>query len=1025
MPFEGYWQQDVHYEIKAKVDEKTLVIDGSEKLTYWNNSPDTLTYVFFHLYQNAFQPDAYLDELQKNNGVKPYYGYYEKNKLGTAIEAIDEKGKEVKVEIDNTILKVYLSEPLLPNQSTQFNIKFKTFFDGGTTRRRMKVFWSSAGNKHFDGVHWYPRISVYDRKFGWTTDQHLGREFYGDFGTYDVELTFANNYILDATGVLQNRKEVLPDDLREKLDIKNFKDKPWDEKPSVIVPYDSSITKTWKFHAENVHDFAWTADPTYRIGEAEWNGIKCIALVQEPHAAKWQNAAEYTAQIIQTYSEKVGMYGYPKMIVADARDGMEYPMLTLDNGSDPGYRSLLCHEVGHNWFFGMIGTNETYRAGMDEGFTQWLNAIGLETIDGDTMVQNPPKSAYVRRYRKPDLVWDQKVYLGYMMDATKEDDAFLNTHSDGFHGALRHGGGYRHVYYKTATMLRNLEYVLGEELFYGAMQNYFDQWKMAHPYFEDFRSSAINYTKVDLNWFFDQWWETTKTIDYAVKSVKKGEGEDEYIITFKRKGRMQMPIDFRVISKDEVSYDFYIPNTWFEKETKATVLPKWYGWDKLAPTYEAKVKIPGGIKNVIIDPTNRLADAYMPDNAKKNLVDYTFDSHISNEPERRAYELKSRPDLWYNYYDGIKVGLHLNGNYMRHHHIFDATVWFNTGFLQASYDSTVQENKSDKVSFLINYKHNLDKLTKNAFYKLQAKSLDGLYGFSAGIEKTDFSGDNKFIVGFKSMYRHDSTDLVYLLNPTEWLVGNWNNIMEASFEHKYDYQKGKGNIRLGLRSSTVGSDYSFAQLSLEVININYLGRFVFKTRTFAQYGTGSNVPRESALYLASANPEEMMENKYTRSEALFASDWAGYGDVTNNFHYGGGLNLRGYAGYLAPYVNEDGELIFTYRGNSGAAINAELEFDKWFKFQPGFLKKYFKLNTYFFGDVGVINSNQPGEALSLADLRADAGAGVALTIKKWGPLETAKPLTIRFDMPLFLNHTPALEPDYFKFRWVLAVKRAF
>jgi len=140
-----------------------------------------------------------------------------------------------------------------------------------------------------------------------------------------------------------DRNEVYPPELRKKLDVKNFATKPWNEAPSVITPFVEGSFKTWKFHAENVHDFAWTADPNYRIGEAEWNGIKCYSLVQEPHAAGWQNAASYVAKIIKTFSEDFGMYTYHKMIAADARDGMEYPMLTLDGGYDPGYRGLFVH----------------------------------------------------------------------------------------------------------------------------------------------------------------------------------------------------------------------------------------------------------------------------------------------------------------------------------------------------------------------------------------------------------------------------------------------------------------------------------------------------------------------------------------------------------------------------------------------------------------------------------------------------------------------------------------------------------
>ncbi|MFN7015253.1 MAG: M1 family peptidase, partial [Bacteroidia bacterium] len=326
-PFPGYWQQDVHYMINAYIDERTDIIAADMVLEYWNNSPDDLEFVYFHLYQNAFIPHSYHDDLSKNNKVVPQYGRYESLGLGTKIEKIKYNNLPVETELENTILKVKLPYPIKSGESCRFEIKFKTFFDaGGNVRRRMKLFYP-YGWKHYDGVHWYPRISVYDRKMGWDTDQHLGREFYGDYGTFDVELNFNASFIVDATGNLVNKDEVMPADLRAKLDIKNFKDKPLYEKPSVIIPYDSTQRKIWKFHAENVHDFAFTADPTYRIGETEWNGIKCIALAQEPHAARWQNAAEYACKCIEVYSTDFGMYEYPKMIVADARDGMEYPML--------------------------------------------------------------------------------------------------------------------------------------------------------------------------------------------------------------------------------------------------------------------------------------------------------------------------------------------------------------------------------------------------------------------------------------------------------------------------------------------------------------------------------------------------------------------------------------------------------------------------------------------------------------------------------------------------------------------------
>lgn len=1023
-PFEGYWQQDVHYKLTAAIDDKTDIIDGSEELTYWNNSHDDLPFVYFHLYSNAQVKGSYLSDLYENNGVKLKYGKYQEKGLGTAIEKIAVNNVDLKTEQDNTVIKVYLTSPLKAGDHITFKIKFKTYFDNGTIRNRMKLF-NAWGYKHYDVVHWYPRISVYDRKQGWDTDQHMDHEFYGDFGTYDAAFTLPNNYIVDATGILVNRAEVLPDDLRAKLDIKNFKNKPWGEKPSVIIE-PNGTSKTWLFHAENVHDFALTADPTYRIGEAEWNGIKCYALAEEPHASLWQNAAEYTSKVVKVNSEDIGMFAYPKMTVADAQDGMEYPMLTLDGGYDPDYRDLLAHEISHNWFFAMVGSNETYRAALDEGFTQFLTNWNYEKIDGSQRIRFKSKSNYVERFTEPDYVRNSEVYNGYMNDAAKGKDANMNLHSDMYNGALRHGGGYGQVYMKTAVMLYNLQYTLGDSLFIAAMSNYFNQWKIAHPYIEDFRNSIIQYTKVDLNWFFDEWIESTKTIDYAVGKIKKGSNADEYKITFKRKG-MQMPLDFAVVGNNDSIYLYHIPNNWFVKKTKANVLPRWIGWDKLKPEYTADVTIPGGIADVVIDPTSRLADVNMLNNTKKLPVKYRFDHKIYNPSDWTKYEIFARPDIWYNGYDGIKLGLNVNGNYMNYRHIFDATVWFNTGIGQNYLRKEDDKYNYDNISYRFTYRTATDKFMKGSSVNFAAKALDGLNAYVVGFDRKDISGKNKVYLNFKSMYRKGLNDLTYLLLPDEWTPNQLNNTINAGLEHTYSYSKGTGVINFGMRSSALMSDYDYQLASLNVVNRTRLGKFILNTRLIGQYGTGRHWASESSLFLAGANPEEMMENKYTRSIGVFDPAWAAIGANTNYFHYGGGLNLRGYSGYLAPQVKSDSSVVFTYKGQTGAAINAELEFDGFFKMKKqNWMNKTFKLNTYLFGDAGIINYNSPEEdVLKMSDVRIDAGVGAALTIKRFGVLQTVNPLTIRFDMPLFLNKIPAADKSYIQYRFVIAVSRAF
>lgn len=1023
-PHAAYWQQDVHYNIKAILNDPSNIIEGYEELTYYNNSPDALPFVYFHLYSNANTKDSYLADQYRNNGFKLGFGPYRNAGLGTVVESIRVNETDLATELDNTILKIQLTAPLMPGDSITFKIKFKTYFDYEVIRNRMKVFGVS-GYKHFNLVQWYPRICVYDMKKGWDTDQHMDREFYGDFGSFHVELTLPNDYICDGTGILLNQAEMYPGDLRQRLDLSNFAKKPWNSAPSEIVKPDGTF-KTWKFGAINAHDVAYTFDPTYRIGEEIAGSIHCIALVQEQHAIGWQNAARYTARIIDVNSKLIGPYAYPKMIVADAQEGTENVMITLDAGSDPGYRSLLIHEISHNWFYGMVGSNETYRAFMDEGLTQFYTAYGWEHIEGMNELFPNIKSKYVREHTDTVLARDKEAYLYYMSQVLRGDKSTLNTHSDYFGVTRLQPSGYSQMYMKTAVMMYNLKYVLGDSLFNAAMKNYFKQWRFCHPYPEDFRNSIIQFTHVDLNWFFDEWIETAKTLDYSIKKVKRVRGEkDQYKIVIERKGKMQMPVDFSVYTTDKSKYDFHIPNGWFVKKTDARVLPRWIGWDKVKPTYTAIIAIPKEkkISKVVLDTGNVLPDTWPVDNAKPRNVSWlNFDSKIYNPPDRNKYQTFFRPSLWYNGYDGVKVGMNLNGNYMNYKHVFDLTVWINTGAGQAYLDSGVSINSHDPVSFLFNYKNPTDRFIKKSSVYATLKELDGLSGALLGFDKRTSNDKTRFYVQYKVMLRDVGYDLNYLVYKNEWLPGLVNSYAAFGVDHNYYYTGGTGAIKLNFRAPFF-SDYDFSAVTLSCVNKNYLGKVGIHTRVFAQYGYGNKLPYESMLYVAGANPEEMMDNKYVRSMGIFQP--FAFGAQTNNFCYGGGLNLRGYMGYLLPQVNSQGDYRYNYKGTSGAAYNMEIDFGRCFGFLERATRQAISFSPYLFGDAGIIQTNYNYEPLAFSDVMVDAGAGAAVTINKWWKLSDLKPLTIRADFPLFLNRLPYVEKDYFMFRWMIGVSRAF
>ena len=894
----------------------------------------------------------------------------------------------------------------------------------------MKSF-SVQGQKHFNGAHWYPRIAVYDRKFGWCTDQHLNREFYGDFGTYEVELNMPADFIVEATGTLLNEKEVLPDTLRKKLDLRNFWNNTWEAPHSFKLVYKENQRKKWLFKAINVHDFAWVSGPSYRIYDSTVNGVKVVALVQENHASGWKNAVSYTHNVMKIYSRDFGKYGYPKMVVADCQDGMEYPMLTMDGGSDPDYRGLLAHEVGHNWFYGMVNNNETYRALLDEGFTQFLTSWAMENIDGKFKPISPIKNKYVAQFYDSIPIREEKVYWSYIADAMHENDAVINTHSDGFHGALGQGGGYRHVYSKTATMLYNLQYVLGDTLFQNTMKTYFNSWSYCHPYVEDFRNSVIHFTKVDLNWFFDEWMETTKNIDYAIKRVQKIDDSSTYEITLERKGNMQMPIDFTVTTYDNKKYNFHIPNNWFTKKYNGTILPKWIGWDeKLNKTYTTTFNITEPIKSIQIDPSGRLADVNMLNNSLSFPLKVSFDSKINSFPDRFNYQVRIRPDIWYNNVDGGKIGIHMEGNYLRTKHLFNADIWANTtvadGAIRRIPDSSHQHNIID---FRINYKHDISKFMKNTNISFEVKFLEGLALAQADITK-QFNDRLSMGIQYKIFTRFRISDFNYLYYQDEWDRDYKNGSFNFFINHNRNKKKWSENLIVQVRASAFGNGAAYSYISSNYLfNVNFKN-ILLKNRVFGRLGGGANTPKESMLFAAGANPEEMMNNKYMRSVTFFPEDmYKGYDGINDHLQYGGGLNLRGYVGRDLLIFNTN-ENVFQsfYKGNSGLSFNSELEFNQLFKIKAPKISQIFQLNTYLFFDIGTIGNVffKANSKAYFTNVLADAGAGASLTIKKFWVFQSVKPLTIRFDMPLYLN-TPAIDEQNqnWKFRWVLGINRAF
>jgi aminopeptidase N len=1014
----AYWQQRADYQIVATLDDRADVIAAEALLTYYNYSPHTLDRLYFHLYANAFQPESYYHHLYRANGSPVRFGSNEAAGLGTHIDGLRINGDSVQYLIDNTIMEVRLNKPLQSGDWVQVNIRFRTWFDdGGTMRRRQKMF-RQYGVKHYNAVHWYPVVCVYDR-YGWHTPQHLDKEYYAEFGNFDVRLTLPQQYVVGATGLLLNEDEVLPATLKKRLQLTNFKNKPLYEKPSVIIPEEQGKTKTWHFLAKDVHNFAFTADPTYRISEVILRGTKIQILAREPHAARWQEVPGLVALMMRLYSEQFGAYEYPSLVVADAQDGTEYGMMAIVNGLYPGNIGLIAHELAHQWFYGMLANNETYRAYLDEGFAEFLTVWMLEKLYGGKEVLQSVKSKAVTRHLQPYNFGYARLIYPYLNAVHQGFDKPLNTHSNDFNGGIGQTGGYELTYSKGGTMLMQLRYVLGDELFYKAIADYVQRWKFKHPYPEDFRQSVIATTGQNLNWFFDQWTETTKTIDYAITGLRKGKKQGEYRLELARKGEMQMPLDISITTRNGEIKNFHIPNDWFQKPTEASILPKWTGWGSvLNRRYAATVQLDAPPLRMEIDASQTLADTDRSNNTwRRQLPHIQWEHKVKNLPYWRDWQYFWQPDLWYNNYDGFQIGARLSGDYFQGRKNWLVAAWWNSGLLP---NNIPEADKAFHRKWSVQFNINGYYLSMMPHWQqhLNAKWNAGVYrhqiGLSHIIRRRDQYNPNYHLLELHHLlfYRPKDTDRNYLHFPAFWRTGVVNSTLNASITRYYQKSKSNGQITLLLRSPFWITPYSYSYLEGEWKHTITGKKSDLRMRYYARFTQGSLLHFESNLYAAGANPEQLLGNRFTEA-AIFSPLFSITEDNEwNRLHMAGGLNLRGFA------PQSFGSLQRSFIGKHGISTNWEWDFSKLIAIHSQKLKHYLKINVYFFTDGGLLYSRR-----NRAEWLADAGVGAYAEIKLGGENRTDKPLILRVDAPIWANRS--LEGRYVNLnRFILGIGRS-
>lgn len=582
------WQQKVKYEMDVTMDVVKNQYKGTQKLHYTNNSPDTLHQAFYHLFYNAFQPNSMMDVRSRtiadpDRRVGDRIFNLKPEEIGILkVNALSLNGKAVDFVHEETILEVNLDEPILPGQTVIFDMEF----EGQVPLQVRRAGRDNAEGVRYSMAQWYPKMAAYDSR-GWHANPYIGREFYGNFGDFDVKITIDKSYTLGGTGYLRNANEI----------GHGYED------AGVKVPAPKGNTLTWHFYAPGVHDFVWAADPKYTHEKVKMdNGtmVHFLYVKSEKTEENWSKLKGYTVDAIKYMSDNFGEYPYKQFSVIQGGDGgMEYPMATLITGHR-NLRSLVgvtVHELIHMWYYGVLGFNEASEPWLDEGFTTWGTDVVMNAV-----------------FEKNEGFIQEGNYRSYFRLAQSGFEEPLTTHADHYNRNSAYGAA---TYTKGAVFVEQLSYIMGEENFRKGMKRMWNDWKFKHPTGHDVIRIMEKTSGLELDWYYDYFIASTKTIDYGVKSVETEGNQTK--ITLERIGMMPMPLDVVVTYQDGSQESIYLPMVIMrgEKPEEAgqpsramTVKWPWTNYTK-----EVMLSRPiGDVRSVEIDPSMRLADVERANN---------------------------------------------------------------------------------------------------------------------------------------------------------------------------------------------------------------------------------------------------------------------------------------------------------------------------------------------------------------------------------------------------------------------------
>lgn len=575
-----YWQQKVEYFMEVELIDSKHRLDGTSRIIYQNNSPDTLEKIFFHLYYNAFQPGSMMDVRSrtiKDPDRRPgdRISQLKSEEQGwVEVSNLRQDDFVINFETEGTILEGTLKEPLMPGMSTVITLNWQS---------QIPVQIRRTGRDNDEGIaysmaQWYPKLCEYDQR-GWHTNPYIAREFHGVWGDFYVNLILDEAYTIGASGYLQNANEI----------GKGYA-------PGKGKPKRGKLT--WKFYAPNVHDFVWAADKSYIHDMVKVDDELTLHFFyqnDEEIIPSWKKLQSKAPEIFRFASEKFGKYPYKQYSIIQGGDGgMEYPMATLITGKRKE-RSLVgvtIHEAMHSWYQMVLATNEALYSWMDEGFTSYTETLVMDHI-------YPPKSEVINPHFRAYESYFNLIKAGF--------DEPLSTHADHYETNRAY---WTSAYSKGEVFLKQLEYIIGRQNLEKVLLRYYNEWQFRHPTDLDFLRVAEKVSGLELDWYHQYFVNSTKTVDYAIAEIISNEGNTDIVL--ERLGSMMMPLDVVVTLKNGTQEMHHIPLRMMRGHKSEDFNGKIFtqkDWPWTHPGYVFQIGYGiNEIESIEIDPSIRMAD---------------------------------------------------------------------------------------------------------------------------------------------------------------------------------------------------------------------------------------------------------------------------------------------------------------------------------------------------------------------------------------------------------------------------------